>query len=114
MTPDALVAAITAALADVPQTRDLSVDVKVERSKNRDHGDWATNVALVLAKRAGMAPRDLAAQIVTILAGNEGIASLDIAGPGFINITLAAEAQAAIARTILDQGSTYGIARRST
>lgn len=108
MTPDALVAAITAALADVPQTRGLEVDVKVERSKNRDHGDWTTNVALVSAKRAGMPPRELAAQIVAILQTNDGIESLDIAGPGFINITLAAGAQGEIARTIVGQGSTYG------
>ena len=108
MTPDALVAAITAALAEVPETRDLDVDVRVERPKNRDHGDWATNVALVSAKRAGLAPPDLAAKLVSALQTNEGIARLDIAGPGFINITLAADAQGRIAADIVAAGSAYG------
>ncbi len=108
MTPDALVAAITAALAEVPETRDLDVDVRVERPKNRDHGDWATNVALVSAKRAGLPPRDLAAKLVSALQTNEGIARLDIAGPGFINITLAADAQGRIAADIVAAGSAYG------
>ncbi len=108
MTPDALVAAITAALAEVPETRDLVVDVRVERPKNRDHGDWATNVALVSAKRAGLAPPDLAAKLVAALQTNEGIARLDIAGPGFINITLAADAQGRIAADIVAAGSAYG------
>ena len=108
MTPDALVAAITAALAEVPETRDLDVDVRVERPKNRDHGDWATNVALVSAKRADLPPRDLAAKLVAALQTNEGIARLDIAGPGFINITLAADAQGRIAADIVAAGSAYG------
>jgi arginyl-tRNA synthetase len=108
MTPDALVEAISAALAEVPETADLQIEVKVERPKNRDHGDWATNVALVSAKRAGLPPRDLAAKIVEVLAENAGIDSLEIAGPGFINIRLAADAQGEIARSIVTQGSAYG------
>ena len=108
MTPEALAAAISDALAEVPDMPSDGVEVKVERPKNRDHGDYATNVALVLAKRAGMPPRDLATKIVAALAGNPGIAALDIAGPGFINITLAADAAGEIARTIVEQGSTYG------
>jgi len=80
----------------------------VERPKNRDHGDYATNVALVLAKRAGMPPRELAARIVAALSGSAGIASLDIAGPGFINIKLAADAQGEVARSIVEQGAAYG------
>ena len=108
MTPEALAAAISDALAEVPDVPSDGVEVKVERPKNRDHGDYATNVALVLANRAGMPPRDLATKIVAALAGNPGIAALDIAGPGFINITLAADAAGEIARTIVEQGSTYG------
>jgi arginyl-tRNA synthetase len=108
MTPEALAAAISDALADVPEVPSDGVEVKVERPKNRDHGDYATNVALVLAKRAGIPPRDLAAKIVDVLQGNPGIEALDIAGPGFINITLAADAAGEIARTIVEQGSTYG------
>ena len=108
MTPEALAAAISDALADVPEVPSDGVEVKVERPKNREHGDYATNVALVLAKRAGIPPRDLAAKIVEVLRANPGIEALDIAGPGFINITLAADAAGEIARTIVEHGSTYG------
>lgn len=108
MTPDALVSAISAALAEVPETRDLDIDVRVERPKNRDHGDWATNVALASAKRAGMAPRELAVRLSEILLAVDGIQAVDIAGPGFINITLAADAQGRLAQSIVEQGSTYG------
>ncbi|MBK6762724.1 MAG: arginine--tRNA ligase [Micrococcales bacterium] len=108
MTPEALATAISDALAGIPELDGHTVEVKVERPKNRDHGDYATNVALVLAKRAGVPPRDLAARIVAGLQANPGIAALDIAGPGFINITLAADAAGEIARTIVEQGSTYG------
>ena len=108
MTPDALAAAISAALADVPEVAGEPAEVKVERPKNRDHGDYATNVALVLAKRAGLPPRDLAGKIVAALQGQPGIEGLAIAGPGFINITLAADAQGEIAHSIVEQGSAYG------
>ncbi|MEI2785130.1 MAG: arginine--tRNA ligase [Candidatus Nanopelagicales bacterium] len=108
MTPADLVAAITAALAAIPETSDLQVDVRVERPKNRDHGDWATNVALASAKRAGLPPRELAAKVVAILQTHEGIEALEIAGPGFINISLAAQAQGQIAQSIVTAGSTYG------
>ncbi len=108
MTPEALAAAISDALADVPEVPSDGVEVKVERPKNRDHGDYATNVALTLAKRAGIPPRDLAAKIVEVLQANPGIEALEIAGPGFINITLAADAAGQIARAVVEQGSTYG------
>ena len=108
MTPADLVAAITAALAAIPETSDLQVDVRVERPKNRDHGDWATNVALASAKRAGLPPRELASKVVAILQTYEGIEALEIAGPGFINISLAAQAQGQIAQSIVTAGSTYG------
>jgi arginyl-tRNA synthetase len=108
MTPDALAAAISAALADVPELAGETADVRVERPKNREHGDYATNIALVLAKAAGLPPRELAGRIVAALQGRPGIASLEIAGPGFINITLATESQGEIAHSIVEQGSAYG------
>ena len=108
MTPEALVATISAALAEIPELGGEAAEVRVERPKNRDHGDYATNVALVLAKRAGMPPRELAARIVAALSGSAGIASLDIAGPGFINIKMAADAQGEVARSIVERGTAYG------
>lgn len=108
MTPEALVATISAALAEIPELGGEAAEVRVERPKNRDHGDYATNVALVLAKRAGMPPRELAARIVAGLSGSAGIASLDIAGPGFINIKMAADAQGEVARSIVERGTAYG------
>ena len=70
----------------------------VERPKNRDHGDYATNVALQLAKAAGMPPRALAELLAARLREVAGIAGVDVAGPGFLNITLAAGAAAELAR----------------
>ncbi len=108
MTPDALTALISAALARVPEVEGIEADVRVDRPKNRDHGDYATNVAMVLAKRAGVPPRDLAGKIAEVLQDQSGIASVEVAGPGFINITLAAESAGQIARTIVEQGDDYG------
>ncbi len=86
----------------VPET------VVVERPKNREHGDWATTVAMQLAKRAGMPPRELAQIIAARLQHAEGVAGVDIAGPGFINITLDAAAVGELARTILEASESYG------
>ena len=80
----------------------------MDRPKNRDHGDYSTNIAMVLAKRAGLALRDLAAKVVEQLRGQAGIEAVEIAGPGFINITLAADSAGAIAHSIVEQGADYG------
>jgi len=82
--------------------------VVVERPKNRDHGDYATNVALQLAKKAGMPPRELAGLLAERLAATEGIASVDIAGPGFLNIRVEAGAQGAVAAQVVEAGEAYG------
>ncbi len=82
--------------------------VKVERPRNRDHGDWSTNVAMQLGKKAGMAPRDLATLLADRLAHQSGIASAEVAGPGFLNIRLEAGAAGELARTILEAGTNYG------
>ena len=87
-------------LTDLPE-------VSVERPRQREHGDWSTNVALQLAKSAGLKPRDLAGLIADGLSGRSGIASVDVAGPGFINITLEAASAGELARTILTD-PTYG------
>src|SRR5699024_429809 len=75
---------------------------------SREHGDWATNIALQLGKRAGMNPRQFAEVVAPKLQAVDGIAAVDIAGPGFINITLDAAAAGELARTIVEAGDTYG------
>ncbi|MFI2753530.1 arginine--tRNA ligase [Cellulomonas sp. P22] len=104
---DALLAAVsdgTFALepADVPAT------VHVERPRQREHGDWATNVAMQLGKKAGTSPRALAEELARRLAAQPGIATVDVAGPGFLNITLDKAAAGELARGIVDAGPEYG------
>ncbi|WP_028245162.1 arginine--tRNA ligase [Pseudoclavibacter soli] len=81
---------------------------RIERPKSRDHGDWATNVALQHAKRVGLNPRELAEHIAGRLRDVDGIAVVDVAGPGFINVTLDAAAGASILPAVLEQGAHYG------
>jgi len=81
---------------------------KVERPKSRDHGDWATNIALQLGKRAGMNPRQFAEILAPKLQALDSIASVEIAGPGFINIVLDAAAAGELARTIIEAGESFG------
>ncbi|MBW4031870.1 MAG: arginine--tRNA ligase [Acidobacteria bacterium] len=83
-------------------------DVTLERPRNRDHGDWASNVALKLGKRLGLDPREFALSIASALAPVEGIAKTDVAGPGFLNITLDAAAAGVLARKIVEAGPEYG------
>ncbi len=80
----------------------------VERPRDRAHGDWSTNVAMQVAKKVGMNPRALAEVLVAYLADQEGIDSAEVAGPGFINIRLAAGAAGELARSIVDAGVAYG------
>ena len=82
--------------------------VTVERPRDKSHGDYATNVAMQLAKRAGMPPRDLAGLIAAQLEQADGVEAVGVAGPGFLNITVAADAQGQIAADIVAAGSTYG------
>ena len=82
--------------------------VVIERPKNRDHGDYATNAALQLAKPAGRPPRDVAEAIAAHLRTSTSIAAVEVAGPGFLNITLSDAAQGELARLIVAAGSAYG------
>ena len=82
--------------------------ITLERPKNRDHGDYATSIALQLAKAAGKNPRDVANLLQSEIATLAGVAKVDIAGPGFINITLDRANQAELVRTILESGARYG------
>ena len=87
---------------------ELPAEVVVERPKNRDHGDWATNVAMQFAPKFGLVPRDLANLLAIELAKVSGIEKVDVAGPGFINITLSAAAAGELAKQIVLAGSSYG------
>ena len=82
--------------------------ITLDRPKNRDHGDYATSIALQLAKPAGKNPREVAQIIIDQLRGASGISKLEIAGPGFINITLDRTSQAELVTTILKNGKSYG------
>ena len=87
---------------------EVPASVRLERPKNRDHGDYATSIALQLAKAAGIAPQEVAKIIAADLTALDAITSVDIAGPGFINITLSRASQAELVRTILIAGDKYG------
>jgi len=82
--------------------------VVVERPKSKEHGDYATNVALQLAKKAGMPPRELAGLLAEELAATDGIASAEIAGPGFLNVRVEAGAQGVVAAEVVAAGASYG------
>lgn len=108
---EALRAVLTAAVDDgtlpVP-VEALPATVTVERPRSREHGDWATNVAMQLAKKAGMAPRALAELLAARLGAVPGVAGVEIAGPGFLNITLDTAAAGGLARTVVEAGEQFG------
>ncbi|MEY4067202.1 MAG: hypothetical protein RIQ44_414 [Actinomycetota bacterium] len=113
MTPADLSAAIVRILVSLQAAGSLGAgelpgEVVVERPKNREHGDWATNTALQLAKAFGTNPRALAELIAVQLREVAGVSSVDIAGPGFLNITLSAAAAGELAKSILEAGEAYG------
>jgi len=84
-------------------------ELVVERPRNRDHGDWATNVAMQFAGKAGLKPREFADILAPALAAQSGVAKVDVAGPGFINITLVAGAAGEIAKQIVEAGEAFGL-----
>jgi arginyl-tRNA synthetase len=90
-------------------TIDLPAEVVVERPKNRDHGDWATNVAMQWAVKLGSNPRELAVLLSKELESVAGISKVDVAGPGFINITLSAAAAGELAKQIVQAGDSFGL-----
>ena len=110
VTPEQLSAAIVDVLATLSDEGALTLPdgvpsaVTIERPRQKEHGDYATNVALQLAKKAGLNPRDLAGQIQDRLLKVEGIAAVDVAGPGFLNISVSASAQGVVAEQVVAQG----------
>jgi arginyl-tRNA synthetase len=86
----------------------LTQTVTVERPRNPEHGDYASNLALQLGKRVGANPRELAGWLAEALAQADGIASAEVAGPGFINMRLESSAQAKVVNNVIDAGESYG------
>lgn len=111
--PRALAAEIAGVSSRHPAlvARDLAVepdDIALERPKSKDHGDWATSIALKLATACEKNPRELATELAQAILGITGVESAAVAGPGFINITLEAGAAGELVATIVDAGESYG------
>ncbi|OGT59993.1 MAG: arginine--tRNA ligase [Gammaproteobacteria bacterium RIFCSPHIGHO2_12_FULL_63_22] len=91
----------------IPQ--DLATpDYVIERTKSREHGDYATNIALLLAKPAGMKPRELAEALVANFGETQHVSRIEIAGPGFINFKISQPCRLATVRRVFEQGAEYG------
>ncbi|MFN3008535.1 arginine--tRNA ligase [Mycolicibacterium wolinskyi] len=113
MTPADLAELLKATAAAVLTEHDLDTaalpaTVTVERPRNPEHGDYATNLALQVAKKVGVNPRELAGWLATALAAADGIAAADVAGPGFVNLRIEASAQGVIVTNVLDAAAGYG------
>ena len=118
---DLISEAIYAAVSDLVSSGALKGEVldgltinsiPIERPKNRDHGDYASSIALALAKKAALNPREIASVIAEKLSNSSFISAVDIAGPGFINLTLAKDAHGAIVTTILSAREKFGTGNR--
>ncbi len=112
MTPSELGAAVRAAVAAAVESGELDVPVPdtvaVERPRHRDHGDYATNAALQLAGAARRPPRAVAEVLAARLRQVDGIAAVEVAGPGFLNVRLAQEAFGRLAAQVVRAGAAYG------
>lgn len=113
MTPEQLSLAIVQALGSLVASGklphfELPSEVVIERPKNRDHGDWASNVAMQYAAKAQMKPRDFAEALSAELRGVDGVEKVEVAGPGFLNIFVSDSAAAQLALQIVEAGESYG------
>ncbi len=104
----AILAAIDAGQLPKEISKEVPESISLERPKNRDHGDYATSIALQLAKPSGKNPREVASILQSNLAVISEISKVDIAGPGFLNITLNRASQAELVGTILSAQKNYG------
>jgi arginyl-tRNA synthetase len=114
VTPEQLSATVLDALTSLVESGEVRLpalpdEVRVERPKSREHGDYATNVALQVGKKAGMRPTELAALLADRLRRADGIAGVEVAGPGFINVRVEASAQGELARQVVAAGQQYGV-----
>ena len=112
MTPSELGDAVRAAVVDAVEAGELAVvppaEVSVERPRVKGHGDYATSIALQLAKQAGRPPREVAELLATRLRALPEIASVDIAGPGFLNLRIEQASLGAVVQHVLGRGAAYG------
>ena len=113
MTPAKLADAVLDAARAVLTERGLDLSAlpdstTVERPRNPEHGDYASTLALQLARKVGMPPRELAAAIAERLSQEPGVKSVDVAGPGFLNVRLEAGAAGQLARVVVEAGAAYG------
>ncbi|PXY26866.1 arginine--tRNA ligase [Prauserella sp. PE36] len=113
MTPSALADLVRSSAVEVLSARGLDHGVlpdpvTVERPRNPEHGDYATNVALQVAKKVGLKPRELAEALAEALAKADGVEAAEVAGPGFLNLRLAADAQGELVSRVLSEGDAYG------
>ncbi|MEY4985428.1 MAG: hypothetical protein RLZZ359_314 [Actinomycetota bacterium] len=113
MTPADLSAAILRIMANLQNAGrlsalDLPEEIVIERPKNREHGDWATNVAMQLGSKFGLNPRAFAELISAEISQLDGVEKAEIAGPGFINITLSAGAAGELAKAVVEAGASFG------
>jgi len=100
--------AVASLQADGTLPADISPSVMIERTRDRAHGDFASNLALLLAKPARCKPRDIAEKLVSAIESDEQVQKIEIAGPGFINFFLGDEAWHAVIDDVLEQGDRYG------
>ncbi|MEH3133799.1 MAG: arginine--tRNA ligase [Mycolicibacterium neoaurum] len=113
MTPADLAALLKATAAAVLAEHSLDTSalpdtITVERPRNPEHGDYATNLALQLGKKVGVNPRELAGWLAAALTDADGIAAAEIAGPGFVNLRIEASAQGVVVTNVLAAGADYG------
>lgn len=115
MTPELVTAHVVEVLQGLIARGSLSLDpadiphrFAVDRPKSREHGDWATNIAMVIAKPAGLNPRDCAALLADALQERPEFSRVEVAGPGFINITVDSASAGALAAAIVHAGAHYG------
>lgn len=111
---DQLKKLVSQALSSFNQTHQLDIDlpeIRIERTKDKKHGDYACNIAMMLAKPAKMNPRQIATEIVDTLPVSDIVSKVEIAGPGFINFFLTAEASQQVVKEILTKGESYGLSQ---
>jgi arginyl-tRNA synthetase len=106
--------AINQLKADQVIPAEHEVSIQFERTRQKEHGDFATNLAMTLAKPARRNPRELADLIVAALPSDDLITKVDIAGPGFINVFLAQDARFSVLNTVFEQGDHYGLGEPNT